>query len=431
MLNRHRWMHVSVILIIVTTVVAACGVERATPQVFRPTQLVTETAAVHQTMTHAPPTAGPSPTSTITPTPYMTATPFPGADPDMVVAKVGDREITLAEYQARVRYERWLPLNAIKRRVEQRGPERVLDLSLPENAQTLALLHTLGNTESMGEQTMNVLLTEAIVLHEVGLSGELELDQTYYDARIALLIGMELEDKTEKPEEWEAAYQRFIADMQLYTGMTEEQFKQSLRALTYYSLLREEISSQYNVSVDEDNIIAINVQDILLPTEEEALDVRQRFMEGESINSIAASYDMTAADGATQRQIRRGDTDLPLEIVDAIFDAEENSVVGPIETSNGWYVARVMDSELITLEPDEISALRNEFFRQWIVERLDDPDYTVVYDNWQEYVPTDPLPQDLSPLMRDEFFNSPSMVEQMFGEMNLPTPTSRPLGTSP
>lgn len=427
MLKRHYWLYVSIILI--ATVLSACGVEKATPVVVRPTQYVTETAAAHQTQTHAPPTAGPSPTPTITPTPYMTATTFPDADPDMIVAEVGNDTITLAEFQARVRYERWLPLYALKRRVDRFGPDRVLDLSLPENSQTMALLYTLGNTESMGEQTMNVMLTEQVILREAALR-DLELDQTFFDGRVAARIGVELGPGGARPSDWDEAYQRFIEDMRLYTGMTEEQFVESMRALTYYDALQQEISRQFEIPVGE-GITAVNVQDMLLDTREEALDVQRRLLDGETITAIAASYGLTAADGATERQIKRSEENLPDDIIDAIFAAEEGEVIGPFATEQGWYVARILDTELDTLEPADIQALRDEFFRQWIVERLDDPDYTTEYDNWQQFVPTDPLPQDLSPMMRDEFFNSPSMIENMLIDPELPTPTPLPLGISP
>lgn len=393
--------------------------------VFRPTVAVTETAAANQTLTHLPPTAGPSPTPTATSTPYQTATPFPDADPALVVAKVGTREITLAEFQARVRYERWLPLQAIAKRLDREGPSRILNFTLPETAQTQALFYTLSNTESMGTQTMNALLTEQVVLREAALR-DLELDQTFFDGRMAARIGVELGAGGARPRNWDEAYANFIAEMQLYTGMTEQQFIEHIRALTYYDQLSQIVSDLAPDPVAE-SITAVNVQDLLLDTREDASTVAERLQNGESILLIAVDYGLSPTTDQIERRVSRSD-DLPEDIINAIFAADEGDVIGPFATDLGWYVARINGVELDIASPDDLEAARKEFVRLWFVEKLEDPNYTVNNENWLEFVPTDPLPQDVSPMMRDEFVKYPANPFVGEGE---PTPTPEPLGISP
>lgn len=424
---KRRWLFLPVMLLLLLVFLTACG-DRPTPVVISQGQPITQTAEALLETQNAPPTRGPSPTPSMTSTPYLTATPFPEADPTLVVAKVGNREITLAEFQARVRYERWLPLYALARRLDVRGPGVLLDLTLPENAETAALFYTLSDTESMGSQTINVLVSEQIILREAALK-DLEMPRTVYDGRIAARIGVELGAGGSHPDAWDAAYAQFIADMELYTGMTESAFLESMKAQAYYDELGRIIGPQAVIPTED--ITAVDVQDLLLDSREDALVVVERLQSGESITAIALSYGLQFTDSSTasqKRTVKRSENSLPEDVVGAIFNASANQVIGPFATERGWYVARILDTTLDFMSPDDIAALRQEYFRQWIVQRMDDPNYAVVYDNWRDFVPTDPLPHDVSPMMRDEFF---TLANDPFSAEDAATPTPEPLGISP
>jgi hypothetical protein len=219
--------------------------------------------------------------------------------------------------------------------------------------------------------------------------------------------------------------------MELYTGMSEEQFVQTIESLVYYDQLLEIIGEQ--APLEEEGITAVNVEDLLLNSREDALAVIERLRGGESIRLVATSYGLTPQSGDIVRTVRRRDADaseqgLPADIVNAIFDASPNDVIGPFATDAGWYVARIVDLDLDFLQADDVSAARSEYFRQWIIARLDDPTYTFDYENWMDFIPTDPFPEDVSPLMRDEAFKLP---EDPFVEDDEATPTSLPFGNSP
>ena len=388
------------------------------------TRPLTEEAQTRIALTNAPPTSGPSPTPTITPSPYMTATQFPDADPEMIVARVGDVDITLAQFQARVRYERWLPLYALSRNIESYGYERILDLTQPENAQTLALFYTLGDYESMGFQSLDLILLEQVVLQEAGRR-DLELEQTFYDGRIAARIGVQLLANGVRPDRWDEAYETFIADMTLYTGMTESDFLAVMRALTYYDQLSRIIGDDAPITdVDEEGITRVAVQDILLNTETDAVEAIALMQDGTPVQSIARQYGLESSSADTRRIVRRGDETLPADVVDVLFDASEGDIVGPIPTNNGWYVAVVLEQELDILQPGDIDQIREDYYRDWLNERLDNPELVVDFDNWGDFIPTDPLPRDVSPFMEDEYFVLPPDPYENSGATRTPAPIS-------
>lgn len=417
---------IACLFILLGGVLVACedDGEVAQATVVRFDQPATDAAATAIALTNAPPTAGPSPTPSPTSTLYQTATPFPDADPTLVVAKVGDREITLAEFQARVRYERWLPLYALSKDLWELGTG-LLDLTQPENARRAALFYTLSDPESLGVQTMDAILTDQVVLREAARR-DLELEQTVFDGRLAARIGVELGPGGVRPENWDEAYQKFITDMMLYTGMSEEQFLETIKALVYYNQLGEIIGRQAPLP-EADVVGELEIQDILVDSREDALEVRERLLEGENIQGIAASFGMTLGENATSRTLTRGDESVTAEIETALFSATDGDVVGPIATDSGWYVALVLGRQLDFAQPADIEALRQEYYQNWIIARLDDPNYSVDYSNWQDFVPFDPLPKDVSPLMRDEFFVLPEFP--FAGDQ--PTPTLLPIGNAP
>ena len=421
-----RGLWLTLLLMLLVLLVTACRSEKITPIVQSDRQDIENQTATSIALTNAPPTAGPSPTPTITSTPYQTAIPFPDADPEMIVATVGNREITLAEFQARIRYERWLPFHAIVRNIPDANYD-LLDLTLPQNSETLALIYTVnGDPNSFAGQVMNVVLTEQIVLQEAAKM-DLDMEQTIFDGRLAARIDIVLGEGGARPPEWDAAYEAFLTDMQLYSGMSESQFLEHIRALAYYQQLREIIGEQAELPRNE-IISQSTVQDIIMDTREDAVDVIERLGEGEQLFALAREYGKLPTEGSTERTITRGTEGLPDDIKSAIFNANQGEIIGPFPAAEGWYLARIVSYEVDIPQPADLQALKEEHYRTWIVERLDDPNYTIDFDNWLGFVPDDPLPEDISPYLQTENFILP---DSSFEDIGGATPTPIPLGNSP
>jgi len=79
----------------------------------------------------------------------------------------------------------------------------------------------------------------------------------------------------------------------------------------------------------------------------------------------------------------------------------------------GWYVALVQGESFSALSPQELDNLREAYFLDWVEGRMDDESYVRDLDNWMEHIPTEPLPQDVSPLLHDENIKLPEMPDVM------------------
>jgi len=102
--------------------------------------------------------------------------------------------------------------------------------------------------------------------------------------------------------------------------------------------------------------------------------------------------------------VRRSDTTLTDEVKNALFSAQPGEVVGPFALQEGWYVGKVSQQMIDFLSPEEIDTLRQQHFLDWVEGQMDDPAVVTDYQNWIDDTPQDPLPQDVSPLLRDENF---------------------------
>jgi len=408
------WRRAIALLMLALAVLGVAGCSPGAGEVYHVDvgATLTQTARAVSAAQTPSPTPGPSPTPTLTPTPYQRPTDPPEYDGSTVITRVGNEVITLDEFRQRVRFERWHPLRLLAQRVEQHGPQRVLDLTLPENQNVASLFVTLADSYSFGIQVHRVMVIESIARQEAARR-QLELDPYQFDAKRAQYLGMLPGPNGALPPEFEPAYRDFLAEMTLYTGMTEEDFRRIVRAQTAYSQL-EFLIGQERGAIPEASAAqaGIEVRDVVLGSEARANQVAERLRAGEPLNTIMASLGQADAPAENvSRIVRRFDQTLPPAVLDAIFSAEPGSVIGPFATEQGWYVARVVGEKFQALSPREIEDLRKQYFLDWIEARMDDPTYIVDYQNWLSATPQEPLPRDVSPYFTEEIIKLPPTPE--------------------
>lgn len=348
------------------------------------------------------PTTGPSPTPSITPTPYIMPTDPPDMDGETVITRVGTQEITLEEFRQRVRFERWRMLYRIAKVTEKRGIAEVLDLTKPGNAIVSSTFATLADSNSFGAQVHRLMVIDALISQEA-LRRDLEVDPFQFDAKVAEYIDVRVGEGGKLPPEADAIYDAYIEQMQRYSGLTEEDFRRIIRARTLYSQLQFLISNEPEaVPIDTEARVGVEVQDIVVSDRAQAEEAAERLAAGENMLSIASSFGLTPTSSDLWRVFRWSDPNLPEEVLQAVGTAQLGDIVGPLATPQGWYVALIGQEVFEMLTPADIDALREDYFLGWIERQMDDPDLIDDYENWQDYIPQEPLPRDVSPLLVEE-----------------------------
>jgi hypothetical protein len=361
--------------------------------------------------------ATPEPGSGIEPppegTPYVMPTDPPDLEPDTAITRVGNEEITLGDFRKRVRFERWVPLFRLAYRVDKYGPERVLDLTDPENIMTASLFVTLADSYSFGRQVHRLMVIDEIAFQEAQRR-DLELDQNQFNARLAEFLGMTVGEGGALPPEFDALYPEFIASMERYTGMTENEFRRLVRARTLYAQLKFIIGHEPGAVPSPEGRVGIEVQDILVDSMAVAESVIDRLLKGESLRDIALSLGLNPTAEDTTRVLRRSDPNVSADVSEAVYAASPGEIVGPLLTSQGWYVALVGNEVFDVLSPQDVEAVREQYFLDWVEAQMDDAEYVEDYDNWFDYIPQEPLPRDVSPWLQEEYMTIPEYIEDPF-----------------
>lgn len=424
-----RWLVLGAVIGIVIVALGGCssGGGSATPAFIHIEEGAEETAVALTATARAnpTPTPGPSPTPTATSTPYAIPTNPPDFDGSTVITTVGRQALTLADYQKHVRFDRYRLLYPVIKLAERNGTKQVLDLTRAENQYLVSLFTTLADSYSFGRQSRRLMVIDAVIEQEARRRG-VEVDPNQFNAKLLSFLGLIVGEKGQMPPEFEARYAEFLQGLRTYANMSEEEFRKIVRARTLYDQLEFIIGHEPGaVSISEQARVGVQVRDIILSDYLTAALVVERVRGGESLHDVAASlgFERPAQDWRVLRWGEQGITD---EIRQAIYRAAPGDVIGPLPTGQRWYVAQVGTEVHDVPSPEDVDALRQQHFLDWIEGRMTDPTYVVDYENWLPYTPQEPLPRDVSPLLRDENFILPENLpsyEELFG-LSEPTPTA-------
>lgn len=427
-MNR-RFLSIGSAIGLVIVLLAGCssGGGSATPAFIHIEEGVEETAVALTATARAnpTPTPGPSPTPTATSTPYAIPTNPPDFDGSTVITTVGRQALTLSDYQKHVRFDRYRLLYPVVKLAERNGVTRTLDLTRAENQYLVSLFTTLADSYSFGRQSRRLMVIDAVIEQEARRRG-IEVDPNQFNAKLLSFLGLIVGEKGQMPPEFEERYAEFLQGLRTYAAMSEEEFRKIVRARTLYDQLEFVIGHEPGaVNISQQTRVGVQVRDIILSDYMTALLVAGRVRNGESLHDVAASlgFERPAQDWRVLRWGEQGITD---EIRQAIYRAAPGEVIGPLPTGQSWYVAQVGTEVHDVPSPEDVDALRQQHFLNWIEGRMTDPTYVVDYENWLPYTPQEPLPRDVSPLLRDENFTLPENMptyEELFG-LSEPTPTA-------
>lgn len=425
MKRRRLSFGVIVVVMVLAAALAACSADETDDPGFvhieegaAETRLA-QTALALSTPTDTP---DPDPTPFDTPVPYVRPTDPPDMDGDAVITRVGSDEITLNEYRKRVRFDRYRLLYPVAKLAEKYGTQQLFDLTNEDNWYVSSLFTTLADSYSFGGQSHRVMIVESIAAQEARRRG-IEVETPRYDAKMAEWLGLQVGDAGALPAEFDARYDEFVTGIDTFAGMTEEEFRRIIRDQTLYDQLRFEIQREADINAGGARV-GVQVQNLVVATEAEAQTIADRLRAGEALRDIALSLGYQQVNPDTERVVSAGDDTLPETLINQILSAGQGAVIGPEPVADGWYVAKVGAQVNDMITPEEIDAIRRDYFLKWVEAQMDDPAMVEDFDNWMAYTPQEPLPRDVSPLMREENMRLPADTgDPLFPNVEDPTGT--------
>jgi parvulin-like peptidyl-prolyl isomerase len=155
----------------------------------------------------------------------------------------------------------------------------------------------------------------------------------------------------------------------------------------------------------------INAQTILVATQSLANDLKQRAEKGEDFAALACanSLDKTAGNGGDLGYV--DPFTLSDEVASAIQASTGYGLIGPIATKQGFEVIHYEDRKTNVPNPEQVGAAQTRAYNTWLSARASSNFVVALNETWPQAIPADPLPRDVSPLMREERFGLPTAAQ--------------------
>lgn len=262
-------------------------------------------------------------------------------DLSLVIGRVGEREITLGDFAARVRYERLRYYRAFNNLIELAGVE-ALNVSDPNNvyAQDVqTLIYRLVANEIIGGELYDTMLLEALY-HDEAVQRGLTVDECEINRYWAELINMrdEFVDCV-VPEGFEEAKTNFLTEVETFSGMAADDVELVVISRAEYDLIRTALAAEAPV----EPVPAVRTRHIRVTDLETATEVYDRLVAGEDFNTLLEAYTIdTGVTGNKGNLGTFGRGQMVPEFEDAVFAAEVGDIIGPIETEYGFHIIEIL-----------------------------------------------------------------------------------------
>ncbi len=364
--------------------------------------------------------------------------------PDRAVAKVNGEPITLRQFQVRVRVERMTLINQVNYylsffQIFSSQPD-MLNQFLP---QLQTLVNRLENAEGLGQQVLDVMVDETLIVQEARKRGievtDAEVEQAIEEAfgffaqgtptptatftpwptstlsatQRALLGPTATPTATSTPTGeptatatpaasptprpsptpfTREAYQQRLDDWLAQAGISYDDLKAVMRVQLYRQKLQDLITAEMPTTEEQ-----VWARHILVDDEETAREVLQKLQAGEDFAALAQEYSQdpgSAPQGGDLGWFGRG-VMVP-EFEQAAFDLEVGQISEPVQTAFGWHIIQVLGHEERPMTTQRLETARDKAFREWLQETRAQAEVEI-YDWWKPYVPTAP---DLPPTLK-------------------------------
>ncbi len=268
-----------------------------------------------------------------------------GIDPEMVIGRVGDVEITLGEFRQRVRYERFYYYFVINSLVEENTDgELILTEQNNQYFDFIAgLLNNLASEEDFVTPLYDTVILEQLYHQEAterGLIPDECAINTFWIRLLNLQAG--IEDPCQLPPEFDEVKAGFIADVARVSGLTEQDILNIVTYRTEFDLVVEAVQDE---AIIED-VQNARTRHIRVADEETANEVLAALEAGEDFQTLLETYTLdpgAQGNGGELGFIQRGQT-IP-EFENAAFIAEVGEIVGPVQTQFGYHIIEVLEQQ--------------------------------------------------------------------------------------
>ncbi len=176
-------------------------------------------------------------------------------------------------------------------------------------------------------------------------------------------------------------------DIRKQTGMSDADINRYFELQALRTKLQDAVSTDITTKGE-----FADARHILVATEEEANDVISALNAGESFADLAKAVSTDTGSGTNGGELGWSPvTTYVKEFQDAVKTAEIGAIVGPIKTQFGYHIIQVRAREERELNKDQIDNAKAGAFSNWLKDYKEaKKSVTTTNSIWANYVPTDP-----------------------------------------
>ncbi|MFW5709281.1 MAG: foldase protein PrsA [Chloroflexota bacterium] len=277
---------------------------------------------------------------------YEIPEPPPGIDLSLEIGRVGDEVITLGDYVNRLRYERLRYYRAFIDLIEQ-ADEEALNLDDPNNqfaSSVRSLVDALADNDAIPGSIYSTMMLERLYHQEAQARG-IEVSECEIDQFRVILLGIDQEfSNCELPETYGEVWSAFLDEVSTYSDYSEELIEFSLRSRAEYDAVTEAIGQEAEI----DEITAVRTTHIRVQDVATAEEILERLEAGEDFDTLLREYTLDINIEGNQGALGMvATTELGqrfgVAFEQAIRDAEEGAIIGPVEGNLGYHIVEVID----------------------------------------------------------------------------------------
>lgn len=185
------------------------------------------------------------------------------------------------------------------------------------------------------------------------------------------------------PDQLSQGYTEWLALLRDNSGLSEAEYREIIRRQLVRAALSDYLAEQVE-TVDEQ----VHARHILVETEAEIREVKDRLDAGEDFAAVAAEVSLDTSnkdDGGDLGFFPRGA--MVSEFEDVAFSTPVGEVSEPFQTQFGWHVLQVLEKENRELDPVMLSRRQTAAYGEWVAQAR----IGAVQDFWvPDYAPPDP-----------------------------------------
>lgn len=364
--------------------------------------------------------------------------------PGQTVATVNGTQITVGEFQRRVRLERALRNNQLNQVI---GLYQSFGLSNEQIAQQISSqepyaswLNELQVPDQLGNRVLNLMIEDELVRQKAAELGitvtDADIDQEIfdffgYDPNAALTTPTPTPEPsntptpfvsptpsptrtptltpeftptpsvtpapsstpeptpnaTQRAETFNSDRSSFFAEIRSAAGVSDAEIRAFFEMRALRKALRDAVTAEMSRTAP-----FVNARHILVATEQEALDILAALEAGDSFFDLARalSTDTSTKDSGGELDWAPA-SNYVTPFADAVREAEIGAFIGPVQTEFGYHVIQVRAREDRELSDDEFETAKDNEFETYLDElRSAETTSVQTFSIWVDNVPEDP-----------------------------------------